>query len=235
MDGQKRESFQPLSQVIWDGLQALSVAQHYAADIERPASDFAIEIQSLRKVGLSNSDLRWLICKGYVQHFIDQTRSDQPGRSVVRTESLRLVPASCFVLTPAGIAIAESYDMHPARNCRGQDLTAVPDVPTWDSTTRVLRLGPDVVAIFDSRAPAQEQILAAFEEERWPVRIDDPLTPNGEGDHKTRLNKAIHRLNKHVNSPHIHFCADGSGQGICWHHNGAANSPATRAWGGEDQ
>jgi hypothetical protein len=126
--------------------------------------------------------------------------------------------------------------MHPARNCRGQDLTFTgPNVPTWDTTTRVLRLGPDVVAIFDSRAPAQEQILAAFEEERWPVRIDDPLTPNGEGDQKTRLNKAIHRLNKHVNSPHIHFCADGSGQGICWQRNSEANWPATQACGGEDQ
>jgi len=233
MVGQKREPFQPLSQVIWDGLQALCVALHYSADVERPASDFAIEIQSLEEIGLSNSDLRWLICKGYVQHFIDQTRYDQPGRLMVSTQSLRLVPESCFVLTPTGISVAERCNFTVQKNGDGQGfLHTRPKIPSWDSKTRALHLGAEPVAIFDSPAPVPELILAAFEEEGWPARIDDPLRPVGEADHKARLCKAIHRLNKHVNSPHIHFCADGSGQGVCWHRNSEADCPSAQAYRG---
>jgi len=99
----------------------------------------------------------------------------------------------------------------------------------------VLHLGAEVVAKFDWRAPAQELILAAFEEEGWPVRIDDPLRPSGASDHTTRLSKAIHRLNKHLNSPHIHFCSDGSGHGVRWHRNSEAECPAAQPCADEHQ
>lgn len=77
----------------------------------------------------------------------------------------------------------------------------------WVNGTLVKRL--------DIRAASQIAILAAFQEENWPPRIDDPLHPNG-GDGKARLRSTIHCLNGCQHPPLIHFFADGSGHGIRW-------------------
>jgi hypothetical protein len=67
----------------------------------------------------------------------------------------------------------------------------------------------------DIRATNQLRILAAFQEDDWARRIDDPLPPNG-GDDKARLRTTIHCLNGCQKSPQIHFFADGTGQGVRW-------------------
>jgi hypothetical protein len=77
----------------------------------------------------------------------------------------------------------------------------------WVNDTPVKRL--------DIRATNQILILTAFEEENWPLHIDDPLHPN-HGDGKARLRSAIHCLNGHQAPPMIHFFADGTGHGIRW-------------------
>ena len=40
----------------------------YAQDVDLPPWDFAVEIQRLRDAKVTNSDLRWLVAKGYVEH-----------------------------------------------------------------------------------------------------------------------------------------------------------------------
>ena len=59
-------------------------------------------------------------------------------------------------------------------------------------------------------------ILAAFEEEGWPSRIDDPLPPQPEQDSKRRLSDTIKCLNRKQASPLIHFRGDGTGEGVVW-------------------
>ncbi len=59
-------------------------------------------------------------------------------------------------------------------------------------------------------------VLTAFEEEAWPVRIDDPLPPHPEQDPKRRLHDTITSLNRHQRRPLIRFVGDGSGEGIRW-------------------
>ena len=49
--------------------------------------------------------------------------------------------------------------------------------PTWDRDRQELRRGEYVVKQFKVPSPNQETILAAFEEEHRPPRIDDPLPP----------------------------------------------------------
>lgn len=207
-------------------LHELLAAWQYAEDLGQPMTDFAVEIHGLTGVGLSYSDVRWLICNGYVQHFIDTTRLDQAGRFVDATESLSLSPQSCFVLTAEGVAFAQSMWTSAVDEGRNSDPLNDCVLPSWDAEQRVLRLGKQIVRQFAAHAPAQEQILEAFEREGWPQRIDDPLSPDGDVHPSTRLNKAIHRLNKHVNSPHMHFCSDGSGHGVRWCLDGAVECPA---------
>ena len=58
-------------------------------------------------------------------------------------------------------------------------------------------------------APNQAMILSTFEEEGWPNRIDDPLTPG-------RLRQTLKDLQKKFKNAPITFRADGTGEGILW-------------------
>ncbi|MEM7478036.1 MAG: hypothetical protein AAF483_23875, partial [Planctomycetota bacterium] len=51
---------------VRSALAALLQSSDYARDLNRSEWDFAVEISVLRKAGLNHSDLRWLICNGFV-------------------------------------------------------------------------------------------------------------------------------------------------------------------------
>src|SRR5207247_9758075 len=89
-------------------------------------------------------------------------------------------------------------------------------LPRWDSERRELRWGELVVKQFRVPAPNQETVLAAFEEEGWPRRIDDPLPPRADQDPKCRLHDTINKLNRNQQQPLIHFRGDGMGRGLHW-------------------
>ncbi len=88
--------------------------------------------------------------------------------------------------------------------------------PRWDRATRVLSLGSSVVKRFRMRARNQETIVAAFEEEGWPHRIDDPLPPREDLEPKYRLHFTIQSLNEGQPVHLIRFFGDGTGEGVCW-------------------
>ena len=69
----------------------------------------------------------------------------------------------------------------------------------------------------DSSARAdQVLILAAFEEEGWPDRIDDPLPPLRDINPKCRLHDTIKWLNRNQEIRLLQFSGDGKGQGVRW-------------------
>ena len=86
----------------------------------------------------------------------------------------------------------------------------------WDNERRELRAGPLVVRCDRTPSPNQEAVLAAFQEEGWPPRIDDPIRPEGDMAPKPRLHDTIRCLNRHHQADVIHFKGDGTGEGICW-------------------
>ena len=59
-------------------------------------------------------------------------------------------------------------------------------------------------------------MLAAFEEEGWPPRIDDPLPPVKGVDPKQRLRDTIRTLNAKQENPLIRFRAAGTGEHVIW-------------------
>ena len=89
-------------------------------------------------------------------------------------------------------------------------------VPKWDSSRHELRLGHALVKVFKLPSRNQEAILLAFEEESWPPRIDDPLSPQGDIDPKRRLHDTIKSLNRHQKNYLVRFIGDGTGEGIRW-------------------
>src|SRR5205814_465539 len=135
----------------------------------------------------------------------DERRSFRPCRN------FKLSKRTCLVLTEAGVVVAngQALGAAPLMHRPGGDAAAAgaaldarqhpvafPEViaasvgiarPIWDRDRQQLRLGKVIVKQFKVPAPNQEAVLAAFEEESWPPRIDDPLPPQPEQDPKRRL------------------------------------------------
>ena len=88
--------------------------------------------------------------------------------------------------------------------------------PKWDRDRRQLRLGTHIVKEFKVPATNQEIVLAVFEEEFWPPRIDDPLPRKSDIDPQRRLHDTINSLNRRQRHRLLHFSADGLGQSVRW-------------------
>jgi hypothetical protein len=85
--------------------------------------------------------------------------------------------------------------------------------PHWDPERRQLWFASVLVKTFHRIACCQELILAAFEEQGWPSRMDSPL-PGGEHAHEA-LRNAAKKLNQQLNGL-FGFHLDGTGKGITW-------------------
>ena len=83
-------------------LVLLKEAHDLSKELGRHLWDFAIEIGELRAAGLSISGLRWLVCKGLVEHASDITPMGQQVRTFGRTGGLVFCEKTCFVITEAG-------------------------------------------------------------------------------------------------------------------------------------
>ena len=206
------------------GLAQLAEARAYAEDTRRDVWDFAVEIKRLSALGLTPNDLRWLICKGYVEHAREVTRAGEQGRAFHPAGNLTFGRRSCFVLTAAGNALAR-------RLSAGPDLTrALADhqqgpvgnngdqspLPEWDPDRRELRLVGKLVKRYRVPSPNQERILLAFQEENWRSVIDDPLPPRPRQNPKRRLHDTVRSLNRNQTNRLIRFMGNGTGQGIRW-------------------
>jgi hypothetical protein len=88
--------------------------------------------------------------------------------------------------------------------------------PRWDSERRELWYGDTFCKHFRQPAKNQEPILASFEEQGWPKRIDDPITPKGQDSNRQAVADAVYALNK---NDYLHFELDGTKEGILWSAN----------------
>lgn len=197
----------------------------YALELGQDAWDLAVELSVLRTAKLTNSDLRWLVAKGYVEHAVEITARDSPTREFRRTPLLTFNETTCVVLTRTGVAAA-----HTAFGVDSTMATFTPQIalsstlmpdellcrPRWDHQRRQLRVGADIIKEFKLPSPNQETVLMAFEEESWPPRIDDPLPPLPHLDPRRRLHDTIKALNRRQRNSLMRFMGDGSGEGVRW-------------------
>jgi hypothetical protein len=223
-------------------LEALLEALDYVQDLDCGLWDFAVEMSTMRRMKLSNSDLRWLIAKGLIDHAIEVTLAGDSERSFRRPMRPVFCKKTCFVLTPEGSDFARTVrgetlpttstavaaaltSTDNGRTAFGPWLTIATEpevlVPKWDRDRQELRIGSIVIKRFKVPAANQEAILAAFEEEGWPTRIDDPLPPHREQAPKRRLQETIKSLNRNQKRSLLRFLGDGSGQGVRWEYHGA--------------
>jgi hypothetical protein len=221
---------------VQQALTVLVEAYHYALDLDLDPWDFAVELPTLRPLGLTNSDCRWLIGRGWVECGFELTLAGDERRSFRRSMNLKLSKRSCLVLTESGVVAAggKLLDVGLAElterlrsnvESTGHRAISFPEViasaasdakPIWDRDRQQLRIGKIIVKQFKVPAANQETVLAAFQEEEWPPRIDDPLSPQAEQDPKRRLHDTINSLNRNQKHPLLRFLGDGSGQGVRW-------------------
>jgi hypothetical protein len=206
-----------------EALSLLLQAHEYAQELEQDVWDLAVELTVLRAARLSNSDVRWLVGMGFVEHAVEVTGPTDRARQFRRTSLVSVSEATCLVLTRAGVLAAQE-------SCSGGDSVLTSDKtacrvvapdeplpqPKWDDQRRQLRVGVDVVKEFKLPSPNQETVLMAFEEDGWPPRIDDPLPPLPQLDPRRRLHDTIKALNRKQKSSLLRFMGDGSGEGIRW-------------------
>ena len=168
---------------------ALLEALEYALDLETSTWDFAVDLATLRRLKLTDSDLRWLLVRGLVDHGLEVTPPRDANRSFRRSEQTVFRKRSCFVLTPEGSRLARELRGNAApSNGRSEHSLAEPAtgdalqsrIPHWDRDRRELRIGGVVVKRFTIPLVDLESILTAFEEQAWPDRIDDPLPTSDE-------------------------------------------------------
>jgi hypothetical protein len=224
----------------WVGAQAVS------CDVWQ----FALEGTALQAVDLTPTDLRLLLARGWVDHRREITRPSDPQRRFRRVPSLALSVADCFVLTEAGyrlvtnVAPVSSHDpvsstlpfiLSDKRHTQAltNGATSVPFAdstrPHWDAKHRELRLGAEVIKRFTHAAPSQELILSAFQEEGWPVEIDDPLPLKGYADAKRRLRQTVKNLNRAQRLQHLQFVINPDGESLRWQLTGPIG-PRSRVW-----
>ena len=206
---------------IQSGLQTLLSAYQYSVDTASDLWDFAVSIGHLRDENLTDSDLRWLVRKGYVEHAREVTPQGDNGREFRPTGDLTFSRRTCFILTEEGVTAARSIsratsvpDDATIRIDDDNGQTPKDSRPHWDPETRTLSLNGQVVKRFKWPAANQETVLNAFQEEDWPNRIDDPLPPKLEQDSKRRLADTIKCLNRKQDNLLIRFHGDGTGEGV---------------------
>ena len=83
-------------------------AHRNALDSGRKPTYAALQLRKLKNRGVTESTLQWLAKLGFVDHLLETTRPNQRGRTFRPAPNLSFTVASCFVLTAAGIALAES-------------------------------------------------------------------------------------------------------------------------------
>jgi hypothetical protein len=223
-----------LKDMLKGGLSLLWRGFEYARDLETDGWKFAVGRDLLCQSGLSDIDLRWLIARGYVE--IAPSTAANVGEGQLR--AINFPPDldnSGFVLTKAGAALAVQLLSPPlarASSVQSENmmlgrvpavssevvmaLGAIKQKPSWDRERKELRFGQWIIKQFRWLAVNQETILMAFEEEGWPLRIDDPLPRKLNQDPKHRLHDTIKCLNRNHKKRLIRFNGDGTGEGILW-------------------
>jgi hypothetical protein len=228
---------------VAQAINRLLSARRYAEGTDRNLWEFALTIGELRRDGVTESDLRWLVCRGYAEH-ANEVATTSGERTFDRNVNLRFCKRTAFVITDAGTSFGDerldgtstgavgngpggcfddSRDVPRPRLVKDRRPKRSSDVrPKWDRDRRELRLDGELVKVFKLPSPMQEAILAAFEEEGWPPRIDDPLPMHPEMLPKRRLHDTVKSLNRNQKCNLIRFMGDGTGEGIRWELNAAA-------------
>jgi hypothetical protein len=170
--------------------------------LNRPPWDFACDKVLLGRTGLAADLLDHFLKEGY----LECRPGWRPGKRDVQV-----------VLTASGAAWARGVvGDREAAWPDGLALWAEPEKPQWDGFDRQLRYQGCCLLHFVRRAPNQEGLLAAFQEQDWVARIDDPLPKVKNVDPVDRLYDTVKHLNERQRPRKLVFRLETDGRGVGW-------------------
>lgn len=184
--------------------------------------DFAVEIDRLQACGVTNNDLRRLIRDGLIQHKLEVRSLQDKQRRFRPIANLCFTKRSCFALSAVGRGGAAARAGNPlasngeAKRAEERELPSETILPCWDATLRQLRVGDVVVKEFRQPSMRQVAVLAGFQAQGWPPRIDDPLSAADADNVQGLLHFTIQNLNRNQLRKLIHFSGDGTRRGVRW-------------------
>ena len=208
-----------------DALGLLLRAYDYATELNHDVWSFAVEMPVLSAAHLTTSDLRWLAFKGYVDHASEVTKPEDHERHFSRNGAAQFHDRHVCHLDDVGPGPSTRSVWRKSSRLRAEPRVAICRIPAseeqsglpkWDRDRRQLRFDGQVVKEFKLPSPNQEAVLMALEEDGWPARIDDPLSPSPNLDPRRRLHDTIKALNRNQKRTLLRFMGDGSGEGIRW-------------------
>src|ERR1700682_466278 len=149
-------------------LIVLLEAYQYAQDLSFDPWDFAVELPTLRPLGLTNGDGRWLVGRGWIECGFELTLAGDERRSFRRSANLKLSKRTCLVLTESGVVAAGGELRDDGRLEAGSVVVAAagratrhpesfPAIiaagaaeanPVWDRDRQQLRVGKVIVQQF---------------------------------------------------------------------------------------
>jgi hypothetical protein len=153
----------------------------------------------LRAAGLTRRDIDWLLSNRFLK--IRSPRSRKSQNRCTPHDKQTLV-----ALTERGGSVLEQFCQHAVK-------------PFWDPARRELSAEGGLIKAFRQPSRNQETVLAAFQEDCWAERIDDPLPRlggTGIQEAKTRLRKTVEHLNRAQYPTAISFSVAGNGQQVRW-------------------
>src|SRR5262249_12784940 len=74
--------------------------------VSRSPWEFAVEVGQLHAAGVNNTDLRWLLSRGYAEHARERRRARARRRAFPPPNSPAIPPPTRFVPTPPGRQLA---------------------------------------------------------------------------------------------------------------------------------
>ncbi|MGE0759544.1 MAG: hypothetical protein AB7O38_21175 [Pirellulaceae bacterium] len=135
------------------GLNLLRQSSDYAAETGSELWDFAVELRFLRDAGLTISDVRWLLIKGYIEHGRELTEVGEHRRSFRPCTGLTVSRSSCFVITAAGIQFSTSVSKFatppvPSSAATGGAVNSLCEPsPSWDRDAEHPGQIPDAILL----------------------------------------------------------------------------------------
>lgn len=148
---------------------------------------------------------------------VEVLMADRPWTSPEKV----LMLAKCMPTDAAERLVGDLESKDPVRTADAtahlMSMVCPPEKPRWDGVK--LYWGDRVIRYYRDEAGNQRAILAAFQEDGWPARIDDPLSPKGFYDNtpQNRLRHTVKDLNNGLAKPSpIVFETDSGGKAVVW-------------------
>ena len=197
---------------VLSALGLLGRAREVAAELRLDPREFAVSLAQLVATGLGLNCVRALLAGGMVDVAEEPGRSRSGRRLSPGGDNHVLSRETRFILTPLGEQRLNERQDHPVPDRRAPTLLK----PQWDGERRQLWYRQQLVKWYRQPADSQETILATFEEDGWPLRIDDPLPRQAGLCPRDRLHNAVKKLNQSQLTRLLLFRRDGSGEGVTW-------------------